>query len=77
MRPKEQERENAQLRKAVSNRALETAIRKDAASGQWRSPVRRRICAVLGHYRPPQREPPLAAEDGAALTVDIVDAAKR
>jgi hypothetical protein len=32
---------------------------------------------VLGLYRPPQREPPLAAEDEAALTVDIVDAAKR
>ncbi|MDT8315431.1 IS3 family transposase [Roseomonas mucosa] len=92
-RLKELERENARLRKAVSDLTLEKVILKEAASGKLVSPARRRACvehvvrelgvserracAVLGQHRSTQRKAPRGADDEAALTADIVELAKR
>ncbi|PWS34300.1 IS3 family transposase [Falsiroseomonas bella] len=92
-RLKELERENARLRKAVSDLTLEKVILKEAASGKLVSPARRRACvehvvrelgvserracAVLGHHRSTQRKAARAPDDEAALTADIVELAKR
>ncbi|WP_390890115.1 IS3 family transposase [Roseomonas mucosa] len=92
-RLKELERENARLRKAVSDLTLEKVILKEAAFGKVVSPARRRACvehvvrelgvserracAVLGQHRSTQRKAPRGADDEAALTADIVELAKR
>ncbi|MFN7635134.1 MAG: IS3 family transposase [Acetobacteraceae bacterium] len=92
-RLKELERENARLRKAVSELTLEKVILKEAAFGKMVSPARRRVCvehvvreldvserkacAVLGQHRSTQRKAPRGADDEAALTADIVELAKR
>ncbi|WP_270935995.1 IS3 family transposase [Falsiroseomonas oryzae] len=92
-RLKELERENARLRKAVSDLTLEKVILKEAAFGKVVSPARRRTCvehvvrefgvsewkacAVLGQHRSTQRKAPRGSDDEAALTADIVDLAKR
>ncbi|MFQ3596644.1 MAG: IS3 family transposase [Sphingomonadaceae bacterium] len=92
-RLKELERENARLRKAVSDLTLEKVILKEAAFGKMVSPARRRACvehvvreldvsegkacAVLGQHRSTQRKAPREADDEARLTADIVELAKR
>ncbi|WP_160119848.1 IS3 family transposase [Rhodovarius lipocyclicus] len=92
-RLKELERENARLRKAVSDLTLEKVILKEAAFGKVVSPARRRACvehvmrelgvserkacAVLGQHRSTQRKAPRGSDDEAALTADMIELAKR
>ncbi|MBP0464181.1 IS3 family transposase [Roseomonas sp. PWR1] len=92
-RLRELERENARLRKAVSDLTLEKVILKEAASGKLVSPARRRACvehvvreigiserkacAVLGQHRSTQRKAPRGADDEARLTADMIELAKR
>ncbi|MBR0671715.1 IS3 family transposase [Neoroseomonas soli] len=92
-RLRELERENARLRKAVSDLTLEKVILKEAAFGKMVSPARRRTCvehvvreigiserracAVPGQHRSTQRKVPRGAEDEARLTADIIELAKR
>ncbi|WP_456306517.1 IS3 family transposase [Muricoccus nepalensis] len=92
-RLRELERENARLRKAVSDLTLDKVILKEAANGKILSPARRRAavghvrdelgvserraCAVLGQHRSTQRKVPHAADDEAALTASIIGLAKQ
>nr|WP_245216996.1 IS3 family transposase [Neoroseomonas nitratireducens] len=92
-RLRELERENARLRKAVSDLTLEKVILKEAAFGKMVSPARRRACvehvvreigiserkacAVLGQHRSTQRKAPRGADDEARLTADMIELAKR
>ncbi|WP_144404713.1 IS3 family transposase [Belnapia sp. F-4-1] len=92
-RLKELERENARLRKAVSDLTLEKVILKEAANGKMVSPARRRTCVehvvrelgvserqacrVLGQHRSTQRKAPRGAGDEIRLTADIIELAKR
>ncbi|NJO33758.1 MAG: IS3 family transposase [Rhodospirillales bacterium] len=91
-RIKELEAENLRLRKAVSDLTLDKLILKEAASGNFYKPRRRRACvdhvkeklsvserracAALGHHRSTQRRPPKGRADDAALTADIIELAK-
>ncbi|WP_426958907.1 IS3 family transposase [Muricoccus radiodurans] len=92
-RLKELERENARLRKAVSDLTLDKVILKEAAFGKILSPARRRAavghvmqqlgvserraCAVLGQHRSTQRKVSRAADDEAALTASITGLARQ
>ncbi len=92
-RLKELERENARLRKAVSDLTLEKACSEGSRIGKVVSPARRRACAehvlhelgvserkacaVPGQQGSTQRRAPRAAEDEAALTAEVVELAKR
>nr|WP_236552701.1 IS3 family transposase [Belnapia sp. F-4-1] len=92
-RLKELERENARLRKAVSDLTLEKVILKEAGHGKMVSPARRRTCVehvvrelgvserqacrVLGQHRSTQRKAPRGAGDEIRLTADIIELAKR
>ncbi|MBB2192034.1 IS3 family transposase [Gluconacetobacter azotocaptans] len=87
-RMKELEKENAWLRRAVSDLTLDKLILQEAAKGKLLSPARRRrcidhvrsvmavserrVCRVLGQHRSTQRKMPCGADDEEALTEDII-----
>lgn len=83
-RLKELERENEQLRKAVSDLTLEKLILREATPAKLVIPARRRRCVdhvrqkfsasgrVLGQHRSTQRKLPCGRADGDAQTAEIV-----
>ncbi|MPS71357.1 MAG: IS3 family transposase [Novosphingobium sp.] len=92
-RMKELEKENARLRRAVSDLTLDKLILQEAFAGKLLSPARRRrcidhirgmmpvserrVCRVLGQHRSTQRKTPRGADDEAALTEDIIALARQ
>ncbi|WP_240610147.1 IS3 family transposase, partial [Sphingomonas pokkalii] len=92
-RMKDLEKENARLRRAISDLTLDKLILQEAAKGKLLSPARRRrcidqvrdvldvserrVCRVLGQHRSTQRKVPCGADDEQALTDDIVALAKQ
>ncbi|WP_429860910.1 IS3 family transposase [Caenibius tardaugens] len=92
-RMKELEKENARLRRAVSDLTLDKLILQEASRGKLLSPARRRrcidhiraimpvserrVCRVLGQHRSTQRKTPRGADDEAALTEDIIALARQ
>ncbi|WP_188824042.1 IS3 family transposase, partial [Novosphingobium indicum] len=92
-RMKDLEKENARLRRAVSDLTLDKLILQEAAPGKLLSPARRRrcidhirgmmavserrLCRVLGQHRSTQRKVPRGADDEAALTEDIIALARQ
>ncbi|MFD1767656.1 IS3 family transposase [Sphingorhabdus buctiana] len=92
-RMKELEKENARLRRAVSDLTLDKLILQEAAKGKLLSPARRRrcidhirdmmpvserrVCRVLGQHRSTQRKTPRGADDEATLTEDIIALARQ
>ncbi|AZI35202.1 IS3 family transposase [Caenibius tardaugens NBRC 16725] len=92
-RMKELEKENARLRRAVSDLTLDKLILQEAFQGKLLSPARRRrcidhiraimpvserrVCRVLGQHRSTQRKTPRGADDEAALTEDIIALARQ
>jgi putative transposase len=89
---KDLEKENARLRRAISDLTLDKLILQEAATGKLLSPARRRrcidqvrevldvserrVCRVLGQHRSTQRKVPCGADDEQALTDDVVALAK-
>ena len=87
------ERENARLRRAVSDLTLDKVILQEAARGYFQSPSHRRrcvqavceglmiserrACRALGQHRSTQRHRPQVREDEDALTAAIVALATR
>ncbi|MEH3047774.1 MULTISPECIES: IS3 family transposase [Sphingomonas] len=92
-RMKDLEKENARLRRAISDLTLDKLILQEAAKGKLLSPARRRrcidqvrevldvserrVCRVLGQHRSTQRKVPCGADDEQALTDDVVALAKQ
>ncbi|MCA0211468.1 MAG: IS3 family transposase [Proteobacteria bacterium] len=92
-RMKDLEKENARLRRAISDLTLDKLILQEAAPGKLLSPARRRrcidhirmmmpvserrLCRVLGQHRSTQRKAPRGADDEAALTEDIIALARQ
>ncbi|MCM0001461.1 MAG: IS3 family transposase [Erythrobacter sp.] len=92
-RMKDLEKENARLRRAISDLTLDKLILQEAAPGKLLSPARRRrcidhirmmmpvserrLCRVLGQHRSTQRKVPRGADDEAALTEDIIALARQ
>ncbi|MEA3389634.1 MULTISPECIES: IS3 family transposase [unclassified Sphingopyxis] len=92
-RMKDLEKENARLRRAISDLTLDKLILQEAAPGKLLSPARRRrcidhirmmmpvserrLCRVLGQHRSTQRKAPRGANDEAALTEDIIALARQ
>ncbi|WP_147037463.1 IS3 family transposase [Sphingomonas aquatilis] len=92
-RMKDLEKENARLRRAISDLTLDKLILQEAAPGKLLSPARRRrcidqvrevldvserrVCRALGQHRSTQRKVPCGADDEQALTDDIVALAKQ
>ncbi|MBL4641016.1 MAG: IS3 family transposase [Erythrobacter sp.] len=92
-RMKDLEKENARLRRAISDLTLDKLILQEAAPGKLLSPARRRrcidhvrrelavserrVCRVLGQHRSTQRKAPRGADDEQALTEDIIALAKQ
>ncbi|WP_186402184.1 IS3 family transposase [Sphingopyxis sp. P1IMeth2] len=92
-RMKDLEKENARLRRAISDLTLDKLILQEAAPGKLLSPARRRrcidhirtmmpvserrLCRVLGQHRSTQRKAPRGADDEAALTDDIIALARQ
>ncbi|WP_454280858.1 IS3 family transposase [Sphingomonas sp. Marseille-Q8236] len=92
-RMKDLEKENARLRRAISDLTLDKLILQEAAKGKLLSPARRRrcidqvrevvavserrVCRVLGQHRSTQRKVPCGADDEQALTDDVVAVAKQ
>ncbi|MHA0328943.1 IS3 family transposase [Sphingomonas melonis] len=92
-RMKDLEKENARLRRAISDLTLDKLILQEAAPGKLLSPARRRrcidqvrevldvserrVCRVLGQHRSTQRKVPCGADDEQALTDDVVALAKQ
>ncbi|MEQ8311126.1 MAG: IS3 family transposase [Sphingopyxis sp.] len=92
-RMKDLEKENARLRRAISDLTLDKLILQEAAPGKLLSPARRRrcidhirmmmpvserrLCRVLGQHRSTQRKAPRGVDDEAALTEDIIALARQ
>ncbi len=92
-RMKDLEKENARLRRAISDLTLDKLILQGERQGKLLSPARRRRCIdqvrevlgrvraarvrVLGQHRSTQRKVPCGADDEQALTDDIVALAKQ
>lgn len=92
-RMKDLEKENARLRRAISDLTLDKLILQEAARGNFLSPARRRrcidhvrrmmpvserrLCRVLGQHRSTQRKAPRGADDETALTEDIIALARQ
>ncbi|PZP09962.1 MAG: IS3 family transposase, partial [Sphingomonas hengshuiensis] len=92
-RMKDLEKENARLRRAISDLTLDELILQEAAPGKLLSPARRRrcidhirmmipvseprLCRVLGQHRSTQRKVLRGADDEAALTEDIIALARQ
>ncbi|MDU8944338.1 IS3 family transposase [Ovoidimarina sediminis] len=90
-RLKELEKENARLRRAVSDLTLDKMILTEAAKGKLLSPSRRRqcidrvrqtlgvserrACRTLGQHRSTQRKVPRGRPDEDRLTADIIELA--
>ncbi|MBT6366260.1 MAG: IS3 family transposase [Bacteroidetes bacterium] len=87
------QKENEQLRRAVSDLTLDKLILKEAAKGKLLSPVRRRtcinhvrsqfkvserrVCRVLGQHRSTQRHVPNGHADEDRLVADMIELARQ
>ncbi|MEL7110823.1 MAG: IS3 family transposase [Pseudomonadota bacterium] len=92
-RMKDIEKENARLRRAVSDLTLDNQILQEVVRGKFLSPSRKRIavdhvveelgvsvrraCRVVGQHRSTQRRVPTPRADEAALTDAIINLAER
>ncbi|MFY9240757.1 MAG: IS3 family transposase [Roseovarius sp.] len=92
-RMKEIEKENARLRRAVSDLTLDNQILQEVGAGKVLSPSRKRIavdhvveelgvserraCRVIGQHRSTQRKPKVVREDEDHLTAAIIHLAER
>ncbi|MEO1475388.1 MAG: IS3 family transposase [Pseudomonadota bacterium] len=92
-RMKEMEKENARLRRAVSDLTVDNQILQEVVRGKFLSPSRKRIavdhvvaelgvserqaCRVIGQHRSTQRKPRTLRPDEDALTGAIIALAER
>ncbi|MBU1287328.1 MAG: IS3 family transposase [Alphaproteobacteria bacterium] len=92
-RMKDMEKENARLRRAVSDLTLDNQILQEVVRGKFLSPSRRRAavdhvveelgvserraCRVIGQHRSTQRKQPIRRDDEDALTSAIIRLAER
>ncbi|MBU2083707.1 MAG: IS3 family transposase, partial [Alphaproteobacteria bacterium] len=92
-RMKDMEKENARLRRAVSDLTLDNQILQEVGAGKVLSPSRRRAavdhvveelgvserraCRVIGQHRSTQRKQPIRRDDEDALTSAIIRLAER
>ncbi|MEM1152033.1 MAG: IS3 family transposase [Pseudomonadota bacterium] len=92
-RMKEMEKENARLRRAVSDLTLDNQILQEVVRGKFLSPSRkrdavdhvvetlgateRRACRVVGQHRSTQRKPRIPRQDEDVLTAAIIALAER
>ncbi|WP_439620782.1 IS3 family transposase [Hyphomonas sp.] len=92
-RMKDMEKENARLRRAVSDLTLDNQILQEVGAGKVLSPSRRRAvvdhvveelgvserraCRVIGQHRSTQRKQPIQRDDEDALTSTIIRLAER